>query len=183
MPSDDELSILLSFHLELPLTQILDAAELQKFIPPSSPLWPIRRASARPALRASASPDGPTRPLCLLTLLAPTPVEAELLAGSDPTVSRWHGSSLMQEVSNDRSDHAVPEVFAQLYYTIVTVVALIRCGINLHTIGAGALAGNIRWFLEQAWLDNHLRPPFLAGLTELENQPPFASDQGAKQEV
>jgi hypothetical protein len=36
--SDDEISILLSFRLELPLTQMLDPLELQASIPPTSPL-------------------------------------------------------------------------------------------------------------------------------------------------
>src|SRR5262249_33590628 len=61
--SADEMSILLSFRLELPLPQMLDPSELQKFIPPSSPLWPIpsrpdpRAADTGAGASAALSPD------------------------------------------------------------------------------------------------------------------------------
>ncbi len=63
VPDDDELGILLGFHLELPLSELLDAAELLRYIPPSSPLLslprPDRGRARAPAIRPLASPDRP----------------------------------------------------------------------------------------------------------------------------
>jgi DNA-directed RNA polymerase specialized sigma24 family protein len=168
-PNDDELSILLSFRLELPLTQMLEAAELQTFIASSSPLWPIPQASGRHGVGAGAALNGPARPLCLLTLVEPTPAEAEALAESDLIGLLTRLKSYAKQLHH-RPDHALPEVFSQLFYTLVNVLAVVRFGINLHSIGAESLARNVRWFLEQPWLDDRLHPLFLAGLTVLENQ-------------
>ena len=68
-----------------------------------------------------------------------------------------------------RPDHSVPEIFAQLLYTLANVVAIVRCKHDLHTIGSASLAGNVRWFLKQPWLDDRLRPFLMAGLDSLES--------------
>jgi hypothetical protein len=166
--SDDEISILLSFRLELPLTQMLDPLELQAFIPRTSPLWPIHARSALPAQGASARHDRPGRPVCLMTLIEPTPAEANALARADLIGLLRRLKSHAKQLHH-RPDHSVPEVVAQLIYTIVNVVALVRCGTSLHSIGAASLAGNVRWFLERLWLDDRLRPLLLDGLTRLQS--------------
>ena len=79
---DDELSILLGFHLELALTELLDAAELTRYIPPSRPYGLCRGRGAR-ACGTGRGPARPRRPVCLLTLIDPTPAEADALAMSD----------------------------------------------------------------------------------------------------
>ena len=38
----------------------------------------------------------------------------------------------------------------------------------LHTIGPRSMAGNVRWFLKEPWLDDRLRPLLEAGLAALE---------------
>ncbi len=48
VPDDDELSILLSFRLEMPLTQLLDVAELTKYLPSSSSFYPRPQNRAVP---------------------------------------------------------------------------------------------------------------------------------------
>ena len=163
MLDDDELSILLGFHLELPLTELLDAAELTRYIPPSSTLWSLPRAGAQGRAGTGRSPSRPRRPVCLLTLIDPTPAEADALAESDLLGLLERLKSLAKQLRH-RTDHTVPEVFAQLLYTLVNVLATMRCGVDLHTIGPATLARNVRWFLHQPWLDDRIRPVLAAGL-------------------
>ena len=63
---DDELSILLGFHLELPLTELLDAAELTRYVPPSSSLWSLPRAGrqGRAWVRVTPRPARVARSAC-----------------------------------------------------------------------------------------------------------------------
>ena len=64
---DDELGILLGFHLELPLSELIDAAELMRYIPPPSPLLSLPRAGSEgggflpgwPTGLAAPTPPGP----------------------------------------------------------------------------------------------------------------------------
>jgi hypothetical protein len=169
VPDDDELSLLLSFRLELPLSELLEAGELQEFVPPSSPIWPSKRA--RGAQAPGRGFPGLSRPFCLLSLIDPTPDEAEMLAEIDLVGLLGRLKSLAKQLRY-RPDHSTPEVFAQLLYTTVNVLGLVRCGAELHTIGAASLAGNVRWFLRQSWIDDRLRPLLLAGLNALETPAP-----------
>jgi len=171
VPDDDELSILLGFHLELPLTEMLDASELTKYIPPSNALWSFARAKSA----KNPSTPRPARPLCLLTLIDPTPAEAEALAQAD-LVGLLTRLKLLAKQLRHRPDHAVPEIFAQLLYTLVNVLALIRCGVDLHTVGAESLARNVRWFQQQTWLDDRLRPVFVQALESLQSAPAIATN-------
>jgi hypothetical protein len=151
---DDELSILLGFHLELPLTELIDPAELLRYIPPTSPLLSLPRAGSR------------SRPACLLTLIDPAPDETAAMAGAD-LVGLLARLKLLAKQLHRRPDHTVPEVVSQLLYTMTSTLGVVRCHVGLHTIGPEALAGNIRWFLQQPWLDDRIRPLFLAGLDAL----------------
>ena len=165
VPDDDELGILMGFRLELPLTELIDAAELTRYIPPSSPLLSLPRAGRGQPAAARFAPRL-ARPVCLLTLIDPTPAEAEALAASD-LVGLLTRLKLLAKQLRHRPDHAVPEVFSQLLYTITNVLAIVRCDVDLHTISTDSLAGNIRWFLRQPWLDDHIRPLLAAGLDAL----------------
>jgi DNA-directed RNA polymerase specialized sigma24 family protein len=166
---DDELGILLGFRLELPLTEMLDAAELTRYIPPSSSLWALPWGDTRAKMGTGRrSPSGrPRRPVCLLTLIDPTPAEAEALAKADLLGLLERLKSLAKQLRH-RTDHTVPEVFAQLLYTLVNVLAIVKCGVDLHTIGPAPLAKNVRWFLHQPWLDDRIRPLLAIGLDFLE---------------
>jgi hypothetical protein len=166
VPDDDELAILLGFRLELPLAEMLDAAELTRYIPPSNHLWTF--AQARAARGKTAAKPG--RPLCLMTLIDPTPAEAEALAGVD-LVGLLSRLKLLAKQLRHRGDHSVPEVFAQLLYTLVNVLAHLKCGVDLHTVGSPSLARNVRWFQKQTWLDDRLRPLLGVALESLESAP------------
>ena len=65
---------------------------------------------------------------------------------------------------------SVGPFLSQLLYTIVNVLAMVRCQSELHTISAESLTGNIRWFLKQTWLDDRIRPLFTSGLAALANR-------------
>jgi hypothetical protein len=169
VPSDDELSILLSFRMELPLIEMLDVSEVQQYIPPASSLWPRPHGLAQ--MRPGAgTPPCPARPVCLMTLIDPTPEEAAALADADLIGLIKRLKSLSKQLRR-RLDHAVPEVFAQLLYTTMSVLALVHYGVALHSIRPESLAGNIRWFLRQSWLDDRLRPLLLAGQAALRARP------------
>jgi hypothetical protein len=167
-PDDDELGLLLGFLLEMPLTQWLDVEELAPVVPPSSSFSlqsPFRalRAPSRGAARLG-------RPLCLLTLFDPTEAESEALKGVD-AVGLLVRLKKMAKRLHRRTDHSVPEVFAELIYTAVTVLALARYRVAIHSIGSGPLAVNVRWFLAAPWLDERIRPLLSDGLATLERQP------------
>ncbi len=166
VPDDDELAILLGFRLELPLSEMLDAAELTRFIPPTNHLWSFARARSAKSQAAAK----PARPLCLLTLIDPTPEEAEALEGVD-LVALLARLKLLAKQLRHRGDHSVPEVFAQLLYTLVSVLAHVKCGVDLHSVGSPSLARNVRWFQKQSWLDDRLRPLLGVALESLERAP------------
>jgi DNA-directed RNA polymerase specialized sigma24 family protein len=171
VPDEDELSILLGFHLELSLTEMLDPSELTKYIPPSNALWSFARARFP---RKRSTPQ-PARQLCLLTLVEPTPGEAEALLEVD-LVGLLTRLKLLAKQLRHRPDHAVPEIFAQLLYTLVNVLAMLRCKVDLHTVGSASLARNVRWFQRQSWLDERLRPLFDIALQSLESAPASVAD-------
>ena len=169
VPGEDELSLLLSFRLELPLSEMLEVSELQAFLPPSSPFWPTKRRGGHPkTVENSPRID---RPFCLISLIEPTADEVKALAEINFLGLLVRLKSLAKQLRH-RPDHGTPEVFAQLLYTTINVLALVRCGTELHSIGASSLAGNVRWFLRQTWLDYRLRPLLLSGLSTLEGPPP-----------
>jgi hypothetical protein len=163
---DDELSILVGFHLELPLTELVDVDDLMRYIPRSSPLLSPPRTSswAHPGGRHATS--WAPRPACLLTLIDPTPAESEALARVD-LVGLLARLKLLAKQLRRRPDHTVPEVVSHLLYTITSVLGIVRCDVGLHTISPDSLAGNIRWFLRQPWIDGRIRPLLLAGLDAL----------------
>ena len=163
---DDELSILVGFHLELPLTELLDADGLMRFVPPSSPLLSLPRAGSRTPHRGRPVSSRVSRPACLLTLIDPTPEESRALARVD-LVGLLSRLKMLAKQLRHRPDHTVPRVVSQLLYTITSVLGIVRCDVGLHSISPDALAGNIRWFLGRPWLDDRLRPLLLAGLNRL----------------
>ncbi|HZW33695.1 MAG TPA: hypothetical protein VFF52_23440, partial [Isosphaeraceae bacterium] len=163
---DDELSILLGFHLELPLTELIDAAELMRYIPPSSPLLGLPRTGSQDHPGGGQVPARASRRACLLTLIDPTPAESEALARVD-LVGLLARLKLLAKQLRHRPDHTVPVVISQLLYTITSVLGVVRCQVGLHTISPDSLADNIRWFLRRPWLDDRIRPLLHAGLGAL----------------
>jgi hypothetical protein len=174
---DDELSILVGFHLELPLTELIDVDELMRYIPRSSPLLSLPRAGSWAHPGGRRAPSRASRPACLLTLIDPTPAESAALARVD-LVGLLTRLKLLAKQLHRRPDHTVPEAVSHLLYTITSVLGIVRCDVGLHTISSDSLAGNIRWFLRRPWIDERIRPLLLAGLDALRS-PAHARDDPA----
>jgi hypothetical protein len=121
------------------------------------------------------SPSRLSRPACLLTLIDPTPAESEALAQAD-LVGLLKRLKLLAKQLRHRPDHSIPEVFSQLLYTLTSVLGVVRCEVDLHTISEAELAGNIRWFLRQPWLDDRVRPLLETGLEMLRSPAPAGSE-------
>ncbi|MGE3820147.1 MAG: hypothetical protein AB7I30_12060 [Isosphaeraceae bacterium] len=158
VPTDDEMSLLLSFRLEMPLSETVDPADLKEYVPSESPLLPIRRGR-------SLAQTG--RPFCLLSLVDPTPDEAEALREADVLGLLGRIKTLSKQLRR-RPDQGMPEEFSQLLYTLASVVALVRHQKELHTIGRATLANNVRWFLKKPWFDDRLAPIFRQALELLD---------------
>ena len=146
---DDELGILAGFYLEMPLQEMIDAAELIRYFPPSSPWRPLPRGDSNGQHGGRHRASQSSRPPCLLTLIEPTPAELASLAGAD-LVGLLARVKLLAKQLHRRRDHTVPKVVSQLLYTIASVLAVLRCEAACIRSAADALAGNIHWFLEQA---------------------------------
>lgn len=160
-PDDDELAILLSRRLETPLWEIVDASRLEPYIPRSSPLW-YGAQPFHPGSREKAE-----RPVCLLSLIEPLPSEAAAIEGIDLLGLLGRLKRTSKQYHHGR-DPAMPHVLAKLLYTLVNVVAYVRTGSELHSIGSEKLSKNVRWFLSRPWLDSRLRPTFEQGLVALQ---------------
>ena len=167
MADDDEFGILLGFRLELPLSEMIDPTELTKYIAPSNPLWALARTCPRANTTNLHPSRDPTRPVCLLTLIDPTPAEVDALSHAD-LLGLLARIKLLAKQLRHYTNHFLPNAFAQLLYTLVNVLALVKCGVDLHSITPESLAGNIRWFLNQPWLDDRIRPLLLTGLNLLQ---------------
>jgi DNA-directed RNA polymerase specialized sigma24 family protein len=169
---DDELSLLLSLRLEMPLAQWLEVSELKQYVPAGSAFNPGPKVRAGGG--ASHGSPAPEHPLCLLTLLAPTDSELEALRGINVIGLLTRLKSLAKRLHR-RTDHAVPEIFAELIYTMVSVRAAVQYQTAIHSIGPESLATNVRWFLAKSWLDDRIRPLLEKGLAALERSPDAAS--------
>jgi DNA-directed RNA polymerase specialized sigma24 family protein len=160
--TDDELGILISFRLEMPLTTMLDFGEIERFVPASSDLWP----GTNPAVRSTRRQ--PLRPLCLLTLIDPTPEESAALDGCDLVGLLERIKEFAKQLLHFQ-DPGAPAVFAKFLYTVANSLALCRARARIHTIGADRLLGNIRWFLRRPWLDHQLKALFEAAMAALDS--------------
>lgn len=158
VPTDDEMSLLLSFRLEMPLSETLDFKVLKEYVPAGSPMLPLRQGR-------SFSATG--RPFCMLSLVDPTEVEVEALRNAD-VVGLLERIKTLSKQLRHYVDPGMPEDFAQLLYTLASVASLVRHRKRLHSIGDPTLAGNVRWFLRKPWFDERLAPIFREALDQLE---------------
>jgi hypothetical protein len=110
-------------------------------------------------------------PFCLLSLIDPSPDEAEPLAEMNLLGLLGRLKSLANQLRY-RPDHSTPELFAQLNHTRVNILGLVCCGAELHTIGASSVAGSVRWFLRQSRSNDCLCLLLTTGLRLLESAAP-----------
>jgi hypothetical protein len=154
---EDELSILLSSRLEVPLALTLGVDALALYVPSTGRRKPRQGGTDRRILRS----------LCLLTLIDPGDEDTAALPEADVVGLLARLKSWAKQLHRNR-DHAVPAVLAGLVYTVANVLALVRYRVVLHTLHPTQLANNIRWFLGRAWLDARPRPVLEEGLAALD---------------
>jgi hypothetical protein len=176
----DELRVLLSFWLEMPLQDLPDHREGGGATTERSPRRP------RPANRAgSPSAAVPPPPINLRALIdeahplgSAIPAEelTALLERIKTFAKRVHRSRPAGRGRRDRSDpirgacrfeDAMPFEIAQVLYNLAGALALTRCDARIIGLRDEQYRKNIAWALNQSWLDPRLRPVFFAALSRL----------------
>jgi hypothetical protein len=150
----DELRVLLSFWLEMPLHEIPDDRGPGVAPPGASPI----------NLRALIELDdpGPAIPAEDLTaLLERLKTFAKRVHRSRPADRGRRGPGPR------RFEDAMPFEVAQVLYNLAGAVALTRCGARIIGLGDEAFRKNLAWALNQSWLDPRLRPVFFAAMARL----------------
>jgi hypothetical protein len=174
----DELRILLSFWLEMPLQDLPDHRGRAR--PPAARATPDPRPTGRPG---SSPADVP--PINLRALIdeshplgSAIPAEelTDLLERLKTFAKRVHRSRPAGRGRHDRSgpiqglcrfEDAMPFEIAQVLYNLAGALALSRCDARIIGLRDEQYRKNIAWALNQSWLDPRLRPVFFAALSRL----------------
>ena len=171
----DELRVLLSFWLEMPLQEIADDRDRggATAVPATRPSRPGGRSGSSPAsvppinLRALIGEDPPPGPA-----LAPEELTA-LLERIKTFAKRVHRSRPAGRRRRDpgpgacRFEDAMPFEVAQVLYNLAGALALTRCNARIVGLSDEQFRKNLAWALNQSWLDPRLRPVFFAALSRL----------------
>lgn len=174
----DELRVLLSFWLEIPLQDIPDHRQGGGTAAARATRRP--RPAGRAGLAAVATPSINLMALLdeahpLGSVLPPEELTA-LLERLKTFVKRVHGSRPAERRHRDRSDpihvpcrfeDAMPFEIAQILYNLAGALALNRCGSRIISLSDEQYRKNLDWALCQSWLDPRLRPIFFATISRL----------------
>lgn len=148
----EEIGYLLTYRLDMPLTEWLDSRKLIEIIPAKSPFIPARRPSG-------------IRPLSLALILEPDPAEEQALEKVGIVellrLVKDHSKSLA-----GLKEHPVPTQIFTLFYTLVSAIAIYRYRTRLHSIDDAMLRNNINWYLKQEWLDPRVKRLFKTVLSD-----------------
>lgn len=167
----DEMRVLLSFWLEMPLREIPD--ERKPGADADGHAHRGRGRAAAPAinLRALIGEDSETAP-------GPPPEELTALLERLKTFakrvhrSRPAGRGRRQPRSGaGRFEDAMPFEVAQVLYNLAGALALTRCGARIVGLSDEQFRKNLTWALNQSWLDPRLRPVFFAALSRVRPHP------------
>jgi RNA polymerase sigma-70 factor (ECF subfamily) len=177
---DDELRILLSFRLAMPLDYYLG---------------PLDNLPRRPKAGASGRLDGlskPAAPLTLQSLLtpgsepygllkpaAPLTLQSLLTPGSEPLggieeairLDLFRRLKRFAKWNHENGGKAIPRGISEVIYNLAIVLALLHCRTRISELGDAALVRNLRWTLARPWIDTPLRSVFRRGLQDLERPP------------
>jgi hypothetical protein len=171
----DELRVLLSFWLEMPMREYLD--DLEGVGPtiaaairdsrPSGPLGRYRRASDSLNLKGLiAGTDS--------RILAIPADEMTILLGRLKTFAKRvhrslkHGAREASARGSTRRDNAMPVEVAQVLYDLAGSLALCRCEARIIGLSDERFRKNVAWVLNQPWIDTRLRPVFFDALKKLD---------------
>ena len=162
----DELRVLLSFWLEMPLREIPDdrnpgrvteAGATRGTRPPAAPPLTLR------ALIGEDPPPGPgLSPEELAALLERIKTFAKRVHRSRPA-----GRRRKPGPDAGRFEDAMPFEVAQVLYNLAGALALIRCDTRIVGLSDEQFRKNMTWALSQSWLDPRLRPVFFAAMSRV----------------
>ena len=140
--TSDELAYLLTYRIDMPLSEWMDSRRLMELIPSKSPFMPRWRTRD-------------LRPLSLGVILDPTPAESEAIdkIGMAELLRQIKESS--KKLANSRN-HAVPPQIFMLFYTLTSLLGLTRHHVKLYSISDQEMKQNVAWYLKQEWLDNRI---------------------------
>jgi hypothetical protein len=150
--TSDELGYLLNYRLEMPLTEWIDSKKLISLIPIGSPFKP------------QTYPRN-VRELSLGVILDPTLPEAMALENLNVAELLRFLKDHSKKLANVR-DNPVPVQIFTLFYTMISVLALDRYHVKLHSIPKKTLTDNIRWYLREEWLDDRIKRLFKHFITD-----------------
>jgi hypothetical protein len=176
----DELRVLLSFWLEMPLHDFLEDPD------GANPAVPRADRRARTGTR-TGPPLVAASTINLRALIdeahpAYSAIPAEERLGlferlktfakrvhrSRPA-GRGHGRADRHESGRGggRFEDAMPFEIAQVLYNLAGALALVRCDARIIGLRDDQYRKNLNWVLGQSWLDPRLRPVFFAALSRL----------------
>jgi DNA-directed RNA polymerase specialized sigma24 family protein len=173
----DELRVLLSFWLEMPLEEIRDDRELA-----SEPAARATRPRHSAHRSGSAAASVPQPPISLRVLIdeahpasfaLPDEELKVLLERVKTFAKRVHRSRPIGHARRDpgpgarRFEDAMPFEIAQVLYNLAGALALTRCHARIVGLSDEQFRKNITWVLSQSWLDPRLRPVFFAAMSRL----------------
>jgi hypothetical protein len=171
----DELRVLLSFWLEMPLQEIPDDRQR------GGPTSPGATRRPRPGDRVGSSPAA-MPPINLRALIGEDEHSASaidpdelrgLLERIKTFAKRVHRSRPGGRGRRDpgpgacRFEDAMPFEVAQVLYNLAGALALTRCNARIVGLSDEQFRKNITWALNQSWLDPRLRPVFFAAMSRL----------------
>lgn len=143
---NDEMAILLSFRLDLPLHQWVNGDRMMAILP-------------RKSTRASNELAARFRELSMSSLMDPDQSAAALMG----TVSMIDVLRLVKDESKrltKTGDGTFPKNIHKLFYTLAASIAAYCNDTRLSTLDERSMLSNLRWYLEQPWLDDRVRTLF-----------------------
>lgn len=146
MCDDDEMSILLSFRLDLPLHEWINSDRMMELLPRKQArggndlLSEIRQLTMASLLESANANSGIPGELSAIELLSLIKNESKRLSKSNDT--------------------AIPRHIHSLFYTLSALIALERFGKKISSLDEETLSSNIQWYLKRPWLDDRARKAF-----------------------
>ncbi len=176
----DELRVLLSFWLEMPLHDFLDdhdgtnqaAPRVNRRPRPGSRPGPSSAAVPTINLRAVVDEAHPAHAAFpaeeLLSLFERLKMFAKRVHRSRPG-GRGPGRTGRHEPGRGgcRFEDAMPFEIAQVLYNLSGALALVHCDARIIGLRDEQYRKNLTWVLSQSWIDPRLRPVFFAALSRL----------------
>ncbi len=171
---NDELRVLLSFWLEMPMRDYLD--DLESVGPTVAAAIRDSRSSGPLGRHQHAFPSFNLKALIAETdpkIAAIPAAEMTILLGRLKTFAKRVHRSLKNGAGGasprgiTRRDNAMPVEVAQVLYDLAGSLALCRCGNRIIGLSDERFHKNVTWVLNQSWIDTRLRPVLFEALKQL----------------